>query len=126
MLSSLWPKFLLLIFGPITIPINVIWRYISIRTEIWLETTPTQHLTKVRNVQRQVKQWIGRGDENKGQKMATARPAYKSIAVTKADKSKYFQVSVDLKQIVGLNPEKKVSRQKYGDSATYFYKNLVS
>lgn len=96
--------FLLIILSPL----NLLYVYIQMCSEMGLETTPEHHRKSVGDIQRQVKLWIGRRKEDKGQKMATARPAWKSISLTKVNKSKYFRVAVNLNGIIKLDEDKMV------------------
>ncbi|XP_035712202.1 delta(24)-sterol reductase isoform X2 [Folsomia candida] len=84
---------LFMIFGPII----RIWRYISLESEFWLETSLKRHEKEVGKIVEQVKVWIQSG---RGSKMTTARPGWKNISLTKTDKSKYFQVHIGLDRII--------------------------
>ncbi|OXA58776.1 delta(24)-sterol reductase [Folsomia candida] len=67
-------------------------------------TTHKRHAKKVANVQAQVRRWIQGG--RKGQ-MCSARPGWKSFSIHKVDKRGFYQVEVDLNDIIEIDVVKK-------------------
>lgn len=70
-------------------------------------TTHKRHAKKVANVQAQVRRWIQGG--RKGQ-MCSARPGWKSFSIHKVDKRGFYQVEVDLNDIIEIDVVKKVRK----------------
>ncbi|KAK7790541.1 hypothetical protein R5R35_000940 [Gryllus longicercus] len=88
---------------------------ISLFYEVWLYTrnwivfqlnsAPRQHDKKVRNVQRQVKQWQ---DSGRRTKMCTARPGWQTMSFRQPKyKKTMFNVNVNLVDIINVDEEKR-------------------
>ncbi|XP_021960340.2 delta(24)-sterol reductase isoform X2 [Folsomia candida] len=80
-------------------PIFRLWRYFSLESEFGLETNLEEHTKGVVKVVRQVRKWRRNGEKKK---MTTGRPGWKSISITKTDKSVYYPINVDLNGIISL------------------------
>jgi hypothetical protein len=71
-----------------------------------LNTAPQQHEKRVRNVQRQVKDWK---DKFSNQQMCTARPGWQTMSFRQGRyKSSMFNVHIDMYDILEVNVDKKV------------------
>jgi len=70
-----------------------------------MNTAPTEHLEKVRNVQKQVRGW---NDAGSLQPMCTARPGWQTISPQNMDyKKRMHKISINLVDIVKIDTSKK-------------------
>ena len=69
-----------------------------------MNSAPTKHLEKVKEVQRQVRQWKDSGAD---QPMCTARPGWQTISPQNMDyKKRMHQIKVNLVDVLEINTHK--------------------
>ncbi|XP_015607446.1 delta(24)-sterol reductase isoform X2 [Cephus cinctus] len=73
-----------------------------------LSSAPKQHEKKVRNIQRQIKEWRNSGAN---QQMCTARPGWQTMSFRQARyKSSMFNVNINMVDVLEVNVEKQYVR----------------
>lgn len=95
------------IFGVIAFGwVNLIYNYVVMHSIFGWKCSKDEHERKVEAVQRQVQNWA---DGDRKRKLCSARPGWKSISVSKVDKSGYHQVELgSLNDLIEIDEEDRV------------------
>ncbi|XP_066158686.1 delta(24)-sterol reductase-like [Euwallacea fornicatus] len=85
-----------------------LWFYLRNWVVFKLTSAPKQHDSKVKYVQKQIREWASSG---KGTQMCTARPSWQTVCFRRAKyKSTMTKIELDLVDILEIDVEKKVVR----------------
>jgi len=96
------------IFVMFLLPVSLcydIYHFVRSYVVFQMNSAPSQHVEKVKSVQKQVQEW---NDAGSMQPMCTARPGWQTISPQNMDyKKRMYQVSINLVDIVKIDTEKR-------------------